>query len=122
MMSVYKKAVRQTEQIRWKIQIHKYKIRSEYTEFHTDQIENMLTKAPRTRELGAFAKKNCNYNKHLTHIVSENTDVMTKLDNVQTGIYEKQTTTIIEIKMFGTFVIAHHSQRWEYCFGNPVIH
>ena len=46
MMSVYKKAVRQTEQIRWKIQIHKYKIRSEYTEFHTDQIENMFTKAP----------------------------------------------------------------------------
>ena len=63
MMSVYEKAVRQTEQIRWKIQkqkykLQKYKIRSEYTEFNTDQmIENMFTKASRTGELGAFAKE-----------------------------------------------------------------
>ena len=47
MMSVYKKAVRQTEQIRWKIQkqkykLQKYKIRSEYTEFNTyKMIDNI---------------------------------------------------------------------------------
>ena len=59
MMSVYKKAVRQTEQIRWKIQIQKYKIRSEYTEFNTyKMIENMFTATSRTGELGAFAKEN----------------------------------------------------------------
>ena len=50
---------------------------------------------------------------------------MTKLDNSQTGIYEKHTgqnIELIEIKMFGTFVVALNSQRWESCFGIPVMH